>query len=46
MTHASMPKHEREEAGIVDELVRVAVGCEDYEDLRDDLDQALHKISS
>jgi methionine-gamma-lyase len=45
MTHASVPKHEREEAGIVDELVRVAVGCEDFADLRDDLDQALNKIS-
>jgi methionine-gamma-lyase len=45
MTHASVPRHEREEAGIVDELVRIAVGCEDYADLRDDLDQALNKIA-
>jgi cystathionine beta-lyase/cystathionine gamma-synthase len=44
MTHASMPKHEREEAGILDELVRIAVGCEDFTDLRDDLDQALSQI--
>ena len=44
MTHASMPKDEREEAGIQDELVRVAVGCEDFEDLKADLDQALNKI--
>ncbi len=44
MTHASMPKDEREEAGIKDELVRVAVGCEDFEDLKADLDQALNKI--
>jgi len=44
MTHASMPKEEREEAGIVDELVRIAVGCEDFTDLRGDLDQALSKI--
>jgi cystathionine beta-lyase len=41
MTHASVPKHEREEAGIVGELVRTAVGCEDYEDLHKDLDRAL-----
>jgi methionine-gamma-lyase len=46
MTHASMPKHEREEAGIVDELVRIAVGCEDFSDLHDDLDQALNRISA
>jgi cystathionine beta-lyase/cystathionine gamma-synthase len=44
MTHASVPKKEREEAGILDELVRLSVGCEDFNDLRDDLDQALEKI--
>lgn len=45
MTHASVPKKEREEAGILDELVRLSVGCEDFNDLRDDLDQALAKIA-
>jgi len=44
MTHASMPKEGREQAGILDELVRLSPGCEDYEDLRDDLDQALNAI--
>ena len=44
MTHASVPKAEREKAGILDELVRVSVGCEDLEDLRDDLEQALSRI--
>ena len=44
MTHASVPRKEREEAGILDELVRLAVGCEDFEDLRDDLDHALNRI--
>jgi methionine-gamma-lyase len=44
MTHASVPKDEREEAGILDELVRLAVGCEDFNDLRDDLDRALDKV--
>jgi methionine-gamma-lyase len=44
MTHATVPRHEREQAGIVDELVRISVGCEDFNDLRDDLDQALNKI--
>ena len=44
MTHASVSKEEKIKAGISDELVRIAVGCEDFEDLRDDLDQALNKI--
>ncbi len=45
MTHASVSAHERQQAGISDELVRISVGCEDYEDLRDDLDQALNAIA-
>jgi cystathionine beta-lyase/cystathionine gamma-synthase len=44
MTHASIPREEREEAGIADELVRFSVGCEDFEDICDDLDQALNRI--
>jgi methionine-gamma-lyase len=44
MTHASVPRHEREEACILDELIRMSVGCEDFQDLRADLDQALKKI--
>ncbi len=44
MTHASVSHEEREKAGIADELVRISVGCEDYEDLRNDLDQALNKV--
>jgi methionine-gamma-lyase len=46
MTHATVPRHEKEQAGVVDELVRISVGCEDFDDLRDDLDQALNRISS
>ena len=38
MTHAGMPKAEREAAGITDDLVRIAVGCEDVRDLIADLD--------
>jgi methionine-gamma-lyase len=44
MTHASMSRPAREAAGILDELVRISVGCEDWEDLRDDLDGALRQI--
>ncbi len=45
MTHAGMPKKEREAAGITDDLIRLAVGCEDFDDLKDDLEQALNKVS-
>jgi methionine-gamma-lyase len=44
MTHASLPREEREEAGITDDLVRISVGCEAFADLREDLDQALAKV--
>jgi cystathionine gamma-lyase len=41
MTHASIPKAEREKAGVVDNLLRLSVGVEDIEDLLEDLQQAL-----
>ncbi|MCE2786356.1 MAG: cystathionine gamma-synthase [Bacteroidota bacterium] len=41
MTHASIPKAEREKAGVVDNLLRLSVGVEDLEDLLDDLKAAL-----
>lgn len=41
MTHASIPKAEREKAGVVDNLLRLSVGVEDIEDLLNDLKQAL-----
>tara|TARA_R100000935_G_scaffold57277_1_gene90874 strand:+ start:668 stop:1810 length:1143 start_codon:yes stop_codon:yes gene_type:complete len=41
MTHASIPKEEREKTGIVDSLIRLSVGIEDEEDLIEDLKQAL-----
>jgi cystathionine gamma-lyase/cystathionine beta-lyase len=41
MTHASIPKAEREKAGVVDNLLRLSVGVEDVEDLIEDLKQAL-----
>ncbi|PKN62066.1 MAG: methionine gamma-lyase [Deltaproteobacteria bacterium HGW-Deltaproteobacteria-15] len=45
MTHAAIPLEERARVGISDELIRFSVGCEDFEDLREDLDQALSKIN-
>lgn len=44
MTHASIPKEEREKTGVVDGLIRLSVGIEDVEDLKADLDQALNRI--
>lgn len=41
MTHASIPKEEREKIGIVDSLIRLSVGVEDAEDIIEDLNQAL-----
>lgn len=44
MTHASIPKKDREASGIVDSLIRLSVGVEDVEDLIDDLAQALEVL--
>ena len=41
MTHASIPKEEREETGIVDSLIRLSVGIEDAGDLIEDLAGAM-----
>jgi len=41
MTHASIPKEEREKTGVVDSLIRLSVGIEDVDDLINDLKQAL-----
>lgn len=41
MTHASIPKAEREQVGIRDGLVRLSVGIEHVDDLVSDLDAAL-----
>lgn len=41
MTHASVPKEERDKLGITDGLLRFSVGIEDVEDLIADIEQAL-----
>ncbi len=41
MTHASIPKEEREKSGVVDGLIRLSVGIEDVQDLIEDLEQAI-----
>ncbi|PWJ40887.1 cystathionine gamma-synthase [Sediminitomix flava] len=44
MTHASIPKEEREKAGLRDTLIRLSVGIEDADDLIEDLSVALDKV--
>jgi cystathionine gamma-lyase len=41
MTHASIPKAEREKTGLKDSLIRLSVGIEDIEDIIEDLRQAI-----
>ena len=41
MTHASIPKAQREKSGVVDALIRLSVGVEDVRDLITDLEQAI-----
>ena len=41
MTHASIPKAEREKVGVTDSLIRLSVGVEDIDDLIADLNNAL-----
>jgi len=40
-THSQLTESEQEEAGVTQEYVRVSVGIEDIEDIREDFDQAL-----
>ncbi len=44
MTHAAVPEAERERMGFSDRLVRLSVGIEDIEDLREDLARALEAV--
>ncbi len=45
MTHASMKEENRKEAGITNGLVRYSVGCEDVEDLKEDLEKGFEAVS-
>jgi cystathionine beta-lyase/cystathionine gamma-synthase len=46
MSHASYRREDRLAHGINDGLIRLSVGLEAFEDLRDDLDQALTEAVS
>jgi len=44
MTHAEVPKEEREARGLTDGLVRLSVGIENPDDIIADLEQALNRV--
>ncbi|MFT5233546.1 MAG: methionine-gamma-lyase [Candidatus Krumholzibacteriia bacterium] len=44
MTHTTVSAADREATGVTDDLVRLAVGCESYEDLEGDLERVLKMI--
>ena len=44
MTHASVPPERRQQIGITDDMVRLSVGIEDLDDLKEDLAQALERV--
>lgn len=44
MTHSVVPPQDREKMGISDNLMRLSVGLESWEDIRDDIQQALDKL--
>jgi cystathionine gamma-synthase len=46
MTHAAMSESARKAAGLTDGLLRLSVGIEALEDLRDDLDAALRRSAA
>jgi cystathionine beta-lyase len=43
-SHSKISKKEREKIGIFDGLLRFSVGIEDFEDIKNDLDQALSQL--
>ncbi len=44
MTHASVPPREREARGISEGMIRLSVGCEDLEDIVEDLERGLNTL--
>ena len=46
MTHASIPAEARAELGLSDTLLRLSPGCENAEDLVEDLVEGLEQVES
>ena len=45
MTHHLLPEAERKKAGVTDDLIRLSVGCEAFEDLAADFERALEEAA-
>ncbi len=45
MTHHLLPEAERKKAGVADDLIRLSVGCEAFEDLAADFERALEEAA-
>jgi cystathionine beta-lyase/cystathionine gamma-synthase len=44
MTHASVPPARRQQIGLTDDMIRISVGIEDVDDLKEDLERALDRV--
>ena len=44
-THQQLTKEEQEETGVTEDYIRLSIGLEDVEDIKDDIDQALRKAA-
>ncbi len=44
MTHAAVPPERRLQIGLTDDMIRLSVGVEHLDDLREDLEQALARV--
>ena len=44
-THQQLSRAEQEATGVTEDFIRLSVGLEDVEDIKEDLDQALRKAA-
>ncbi|HLB67321.1 MAG TPA: O-acetylhomoserine aminocarboxypropyltransferase/cysteine synthase family protein [Thermoplasmata archaeon] len=44
-THSQLTREEQEETGVTEDFIRISVGLEDVEDIKEDIDQALRKAA-
>ena len=44
-THQQLTREEQEETGVTEDFIRLSIGLEDVEDIKDDIDQALKKAT-
>jgi O-acetylhomoserine (thiol)-lyase len=44
-THQQLTREEQEETGVTEDFIRLSIGLEDVEDIKEDIDQALKKAA-